>query len=134
MIGAILWAIVAYVSHMNIGFIAIAIGFLSGYGVRFLGKGIDIQFAVVGAVWAGLGVAVGQILAVCVFAAKEYQMSLLTIIGDLDFATMKEMLLVDFGPMDILFYCIALWAGFKYAKRIVSPEEVKSFTGTIIAR
>ncbi|MGB5105763.1 MAG: hypothetical protein WBP29_12720 [Candidatus Zixiibacteriota bacterium] len=46
LIGAIIWAIIAAVAHMNIGFIAIAVGLLSGLGVRFLGKGIDIQFPI----------------------------------------------------------------------------------------
>lgn len=134
LLGAVIWAIIAAVAHLNIGFIAIAVGFLAGYGVRYLGKGIDVQFAIVGSICAALGVAAGQILAVCIFAAKEYQTSVFTIIGNLDPATMKEMLLIDFSPMDLFFYGIALWAGFKYAKRIITPDEVKSFTGTTLAR
>lgn len=133
-IGAALWAAVAAIVNMYIGFVAIAVGFLVGYGVRYLGKGIDIQFGIVGAILAAVGVAAGNVLAVCILAARYYQKPVMSMITTLNLNSIQEALLHDFGPMDLFFYGIALWAGYKYAIRRVLPEEVTAYTSTTLAR
>lgn len=134
LLGAVVWAIVAAYAHLNIGFIAILVGFSAGYGVRYLGKGIDRQFGIVGAVCAAVGVAAGNILATSIATANHYNTKVLSVIGSLNLDIMKEMLIADFSPIDLFFYGIALWAGYKYAIRIVKPEDAKSFTGSPVAR
>lgn len=134
LLGAVAWAIVAVYAHLNIGFIAILVGLCSGYGVRFLGKGIDKQFGIAGAACAAVGVAVGNILAASIATANHYDTSVMSVISGLNLDIMKEMLTANFSPIDLFFYGIALWAGYKYAIRVVKPEDAQSFTGSTLAR
>ncbi len=133
-LGAISWAVVAAVAHLNVGIIAIAVGFLTGFGVRYLGKGIDKQFGIVGAILAALGVALGNVLAVCVYLSQQDGLPFMDVIAKLNPTIVIEMLKIDFGPMDLFFYGIAIWAGYKYSIRQISEDEVRSFTGLSAAR
>jgi hypothetical protein len=52
LLGACVWAAITFATSFQIGWMAVGVGFLVGYAVRTLGKGIDKSFAVVGAVWS----------------------------------------------------------------------------------
>ena len=73
LIGAALWAVITYLSEFQIGWMSVGVGFLVGYGVRLLGKGIDKSFGVVGGVIAFLAVALGNFLAALGFLAKIFE-------------------------------------------------------------
>src|SRR5947209_9298105 len=54
-LGAILWALFVYVTNMEIGLVAIAVGALVGYSVQKAGRGSDPKFGLLGATCAALG-------------------------------------------------------------------------------
>ena len=51
-LGALAWAAVTALTQFQIGWMSIGVGFLTGVGVRILGKGVDKVFGYVGAALA----------------------------------------------------------------------------------
>src|SRR5690606_40980371 len=47
-LGAVLWAIITVATNLQIGYMAVGLGFLVGYTVRFAGKGLDKVFGILG--------------------------------------------------------------------------------------
>src|SRR4051812_10018311 len=61
-VGAVLWAVITVATEHQIGYMAIGVGFLAGFSVRYFGCGIDFHFRIVGAFFALLGCALGNFL------------------------------------------------------------------------
>ncbi|MEW5796995.1 MAG: hypothetical protein AB1772_11625 [Candidatus Zixiibacteriota bacterium] len=123
-VGAVLWAVVTAVTQWQIGFMAIGVGFLVGLAVRKMGQGVTTAFGVVGAVLSLAGCLVGNYLANCAFIAASENMGIFDVIGRIDFATAVELMTATFHPMDVLFYGLALYYGYKFSFRVVTEEEL----------
>ncbi len=123
-VAAIVWALITKVTGYEVGWIAIGVGFLVGVAVRQFGKGIDVRFNIMGAAIALLSVMVGKILAICMFAAKEADVGAFEIFNELTFEVMFELLKETFSGLDLLFYGLAVWAGWQYATRTITQEEL----------
>src|SRR5688572_23949834 len=54
-VAALLWGTITYATGYQIGFMAIGVGFLVGYAVNYLGKGMSQTYSIIGAVFAFLG-------------------------------------------------------------------------------
>jgi hypothetical protein len=128
LVGAAVWAAATYVTHYKIGWIAVGVGFLVGYAVRLAGKGIDTTFGIVGAGLAFLGCALGNLLAVCALIAKQENISLLVILSNLDLVTAGRILLETFQFMDLLFYAIAIYEGYKFSFRRLTEQELATLS------
>ncbi len=124
LIGAVVWAVVTYVTHYQIGWMAVGVGFLVGYAVRLAGKGIDKTFGLVGAGLAFIGCALGNLLAVCALVAKQENVPLLAILANLDLVAAGQILLETFQFMDLLFYGIAIYEGYKFSFRQLTEQEL----------
>ena len=124
LVGSIVWGAVTYFTEWQIGFMAVGVGFLVGYAVRTLGNGLDMSFGVVGAVMSLLGCVLGNYLAVSVWIAQAQSIPILDqIFGvDLDFA--MQVMIESFHPMDVLFYAIAIYYGYKSSFRTITDEEM----------
>jgi hypothetical protein len=118
-IGAIIWAVFTVMTNYQVGLIAIAIGFLVGYAVR-LGNGVDKIFGVTGALLALLGCVLGNVLSLIGFFAKSEQVSFFSALGSIDYSVLPQVMISAFDPMDLLFYGIALYEGYRFSFR---PEE-----------
>jgi hypothetical protein len=125
-VGAGLWALITVTTQYQIGFMAIGIGFLVGLAVRELGKGMSSTYGIAGAVISLFGCLGGNLLAVCAFVAGENDVGIFTILGRLDIGTAVELLKVTFSPIELLFYGIAIYAGYKYSFRQLTEEELAS--------
>ena len=112
-IGAVLWAAITAATHFQIGFMAVGVGILVGFGIRILGKGIDPMFGMMGAGLALVGCVSGNLLAVCIEATGELQVSLWEILSKMTPSMAIELLQATFHPLDILFYGIALYEGYR---------------------
>lgn len=123
-VAAIVWALITKVTGYEVGWIAVGVGFLVGLAVRQFGKGIDVRFNIMGAVIALLSVMFGKVLAICMFAAKEADVGAFEIFNQLTFEIMFELLKETFHALDLLFYGLAVWAGWQYATRTISQEEL----------
>jgi hypothetical protein len=109
------WAVIAVLTNHAYGIVAVFLGALCGYAVRWGGRGSSLQFGVVGAVCALLGIAAGNVLAVAVFIAQELHLPLLTVLSKVDFQLVWEVLTEDFTVLDGLFYAFAVYEGFRFA-------------------
>ena len=125
-VGAGLWAAVTAVTSWQIGFMAVGVGFLVGYTVRRLGQGIDTSFGVVGAALSLAGCLLGNYLAVCVMIARQENIAFFEVLSSVDFQTAIDIMAETFNVMDLLFYGLALYYGYKYSFRQLTPEEMAS--------
>lgn len=122
-VGAVLWAVLTQLTGYKFGIIAIFLGFLVGKAVLKIGKGVDIQYRILGAVLALLSCLAGDGLAVCLALAK-YQG-----VGVWDaFAQAKSLGLVGFyqtvlDGQDLIFYAIAVYEGYRFSARKLTQAE-----------
>ncbi len=127
-VAGIIWALISYATRMQIGFMAIGVGFLVGYAVNFFGKGFGNSFGVIGALFSLFGCLFGNLLAVIISAAFTEGVPVTAIL--LAFITSPSVVLEifaeTFSPIDLLFYGIAIYEGYKFSMRHLSDEEFAS--------
>ena len=126
--GASIWAIITAVTEFQIGFMAIGVGFLVGYAVRYLGQGVDQVYGIIGGGLSLVGCLLGNVLTACIFYAEAEAVPFMDVVGSLDFSIALEILVESFAPMDILFYGIAVYYGYKWSFRQLTEEELRSVT------
>lgn len=129
LVGAGLWALLTVATGYQIGFMAIGVGLGVGFAVRLAGRGVSVPFGVVGGAFALLGCAVGNLLAVTALVASSEGVPLLAALEQLDPSTVKVLMVATFSPMDLLFYGIALYEGYRLAFRQVGPDELAGMLG-----
>ena len=123
-IGAAIWTGVTYTTQYQIGWMAVGVGFLVGVLVRHMGRGIDKSFGVIGAVFALLGCLIGNILSMCAFVAHDQNASFFAIVGKLTPEIAIDILVQTFSPIDLLFYGIALYEGYRFSFRRLTQQEL----------
>jgi hypothetical protein len=116
LVGAILWAIFVYVTNMELGLVAIALGALVGITVRKFGRGVDPQFGVIGAICAAVGWGLGMLLCDIAFLAKEAGRPTLEVATALGLSQSITLVVSAADPMDLLFLAIAVWEGWKFSR------------------
>lgn len=126
-IGALVWAAVTFYTEYQIGWMAVGIGFLVGIAIRHFGKGVDTSFGIAGAVLALAGCLAGNILTSCIYIAKQEAVEVTDVISQLDFQIAVELFIDTFTPLDILFYGLALYYGYKYSFFQVPDEKLREF-------
>lgn len=126
--GAIAWTAVTVVTNYQIGWMAIGVGLLVAFAVRFVGRGVDTVFGVVGAVFALLGCLVGNLLTLVTVIADRENMTYLDVLSRLTPDITIELMQTTFDPMDALFYGLALYVGYRYAFCTVSDVELSRLT------
>jgi hypothetical protein len=122
--GSIVWALVTDAFNIQIGFMAIGVGFLVGIAVRHFGKGIEATFGVLGAILSLVGCLFGNLLTVCLAVAELEQIPVSEVVSLLNAEVIVELMSATFYPMDVLFYGIAIYAGYKYSFRRITEEEL----------
>lgn len=122
--GAGIWAGVTVLTGYQIGWMAVGVGFLVGIAVRAAGKGIDKPFGVAGAVLALLGCGLGNLLAVCGLVAEQGGMGFFEVVSRLDPGIIKDLMVETFSPMDLLFYGIAVYEGYKISFRPLTEQDI----------
>lgn len=126
-VGAITWAIITHVTGFQIGWMAVGVGFLVGYAVKFAGKGMDKSFGIAGAVLALTGCLLGNLFTLCVAIGLQENIAATEILWLLDLDSMIEIMVATFEPMDLMFYGIAVYEGYRFSIRKISEEEMSQF-------
>jgi hypothetical protein len=121
--GAAVWAAVTVATGYQIGIMAVGIGFLVGYAVRLVGKGVSQVFGWIGAGLSLLGCASGNLLALCAMVAREHGIALADVLAGLDASLIRELMIATFSPMDLLFYGIAVYEGYRLSFRQLGEQE-----------
>lgn len=127
LIGTAIWTLVTVVTEYQIGLIAIGIGFLVGMGVRYLGKGFDTSFGIVGGILSGLGCVIGNLLTVLIILSREFDIPFGELLTNLDLNLIVEFMTATFSPMDLLFYALAIYYGYQSSFREISQQELSQF-------
>lgn len=119
-ISAILWAVISVIFGSQSAYMAIGVGFLVGTGVRLAGRGIDPPFGIVGAVLALFGCVLGNLLASAIFIARAFELTFMQVVGTMNLAIIIDVLRATFSPIDLLFYGLALYVGYRASIRTVA--------------
>ncbi|MEX0331096.1 MAG: hypothetical protein AB3N64_06685 [Puniceicoccaceae bacterium] len=129
-VGAAIWAGITIATEYQIGWVAIGIGFLVGFAVRILGKGINMQYGIIGGAFALLGCVLGNFFAIVGFVSIQEGLGFFELLFAIDYAYIPEIMMEAFHPMDLLFYGLAIYAGYKFSFRPLKPEEVEQVIDT----
>jgi hypothetical protein len=114
-LGAALWAVVTVTTKTELGLMAIAVGFLVGRAIRAVGHGVDQKFGYLGAACALVGCIAGNVLSDIGFYANIRGIGFGQALGDLDMAMLTKVVTTFSQPMDLLFYGIAIYEGYKFS-------------------
>lgn len=127
--GAAIWAAVTVATQYQIGFMAVGVGLLVGFAVRIAGKGVTPTFAYIGAAFALIGCLMGNFLSVVGFISIEESLPYFQVLGMIDYAQLPDIMFSTFQPMDLLFYAIAVYEGYKFSLLQLTGEQVMSLQG-----
>jgi hypothetical protein len=122
-LAAIAWAAITAATNFQIGFMAIGVGFAVAFAVRFAGRGHDGRFAVASAVLTVLGCALGNFLTVVAGVAAHDHASYVDVFLGL-VPHVAEVMSTTFTFMDVVFYAIGAYFGYKYATLPLHPRAV----------
>ncbi|MHC4661204.1 MAG: hypothetical protein ACYS8W_05895 [Planctomycetota bacterium] len=123
-VSAAIWAVITVVTEYQIGFMAIGVGALVGIAIRYAGKGVTPVFGIVGAGLALIGCLLGNLSYICYFAAEAEKVSFFQIMGSLTPSIIVELLKLTFHPIDLLFYGIAVYEGYRLAIRRITHLDI----------
>jgi hypothetical protein len=123
-VGAAVWALVTVGTGYQIGWMAVGVGFLVGYSIRFFGKGLDNVFGIIGGAFALVGCLLGNFFSLVGFAAKSENIDVISILFSIDYSLVPDIMIEAFSPMDLLFYGIAVYEGYRFSIRQITQEEV----------
>jgi hypothetical protein len=119
LIGAFAWAIITVITKYQIGFMAVGVGFLVAWAVRTLGKGHTQVFGIIGGGFALFGCLLGNLLSACGFIAADRGVPIVSVAMKVLATPPIALSIVQatFNGMDLLFYAIAVYEGYKLARR-----------------
>jgi antitoxin component YwqK of YwqJK toxin-antitoxin module len=124
LISALIWAVVTVTTNYQIGYMAIGVGLLVGFTIQFFGAGIDQKFGYLGASFSLLGCLLGNLFSQIGFIAQEQSLGYFETLSYLNFSLIIDILIETFNPIDLLFYGIALYEGYKFAFRRITAQDI----------
>jgi hypothetical protein len=124
LIGALLWGTITVITEYQIGFMAIAIGAGVGFSMRYFGKGIDQVFGISGGIIALLSCLLGNFFSIIGFIANAEDLGYLETLTLFDYSQFIPIMTSTFSPMDLLFYGIAAYEGYKFSFRTFTEKEL----------
>lgn len=120
---AILWATITIVTEYQIGWLAVGVGAAVGITMRFAGKGIDQVFGLIGGAVALFSVVLGNIFVIVGLVADMEGLTVFETLSLMNWSILPELMAETFSPIDILFYFLAIGAGYKYSFRTI--DQIK---------
>ncbi|GMQ33424.1 hypothetical protein Ataiwa_16960 [Algoriphagus taiwanensis] len=126
LVGAVLWAAITVATGWQIGYMALAIGAGVGFSMRYLGKGIEQVFGISGAAIAVFSCVIGNFLSVLAFIANAEGLTYMDTLLYFDYSYTLDLLAETAQFMDLVFYAIAGYEGYKFAFRQFSAREMAS--------
>ena len=123
-VGAIIWGAITVATGYQIGYMAVAIGAGVGLAMRYAGKGVDQIFGIAGGAVAVLSCVFGNFLSLMGFVANTEGLSYIETLSLFDYSFLLPALLETFSVMDLVFYAIAGYEGYKFAFRVLSEKDV----------
>lgn len=128
LVSAVIWAAITVGTQTQIGYMAIGVGLLVGYSVRFFGAGIDKKFGYLAAGLSLLGCILGNLLSQVGFIASQESLGYFETISYLNIGLIIAILTESFDPIDLLFYGLAIYGGYKFAFRKITHDVIASLS------
>ena len=123
-VGALLWGAITVKTGYQIGFMAIGVGALVGLCIRFVGKGMDQKFGLVGGGIALLSCLIGNLFSIVGFIATSENMEYLEVVELIGMSDLLSIMMESFEIVDILFYAIAAYEGYKFSFRTFTEKDL----------
>ena len=117
---AVVWAAITAATNFQIGYMSIAVGFMVAFAMRFAGRGHDRRFGYSAAILAVFGCLLGNFFAACAQVAHDRHLDVFFVVQRL-LPHFFEIIKDTFSGMDLLFYAIGAYFGYKYA--IAPPKS-----------
>lgn len=124
LLGAAAWAGFTVATGYQIGFMAVLVGFLVGAAVRHFGNGVELRFGILGAGLSLVGCVLGNLLAVSAMISVAEEVSYFRVLANLDIGIVGQLMVASFHPMDLVFYGIAVYTGFRLSFREVTAQDL----------
>jgi drug/metabolite transporter (DMT)-like permease len=115
--GAVLWTVVTVITQMELGLMAIAVGFIVGIAIQKFRKEPDPTFGILGAILALTGCVLGNAMSFVVFIAQHTGTPLVQAFLNVSIPGLVAVMAENFEAMDLLFYAIAIYEGYKFSSR-----------------
>ncbi len=128
LLGAILWGVITVSTGYQIGYMAIAIGAGVGFTMRFMGKGIDQIFGITGGAIALISCLIGNVISLIGFVANIEGLGYFETLTLFDYSQLIPLMTETFEPMDLLFYGIAAYEGYKFSFRTFTEKDINALT------
>ncbi len=122
--GAILWGIITVATGFQIGYMALAIGAGVGLTVRKFGNGIDPIFGFWGAGISLFSVLLGNLLSIIGFIANSEGLGYIETLSGFDYNYLPQIMKETFSMIDLLFYGIAVFEGYKFSFRVITEKKI----------
>ncbi|MBS0375759.1 MAG: hypothetical protein JSR73_14365 [Proteobacteria bacterium] len=117
-LGGLLWAAVVVATNYKTGIMAIVVGIIAGWVVQRVGRSGAAPLGIVGAACALLGCVLGTLFTATWFIAQETGTGVgATLAQVLAPAHAVSIVTRSFSAMDVLFYGIAVYEGYKFATK-----------------
>lgn len=123
---ALIWAAITVATEYQIGYMAIVVGLVVGLSVRFFGAGIDPIFSFIGAVLSLVSCLLGNLFSQIGFIAQMEGIGYFETLTFLNLDIIISIYAESFSPIDLLFYGIATYEGFKFSTRAITIELAHS--------
>ncbi len=121
---AILWGAITVITNYQIGYLAIALGAGVGFTIRYFGKGITAIFGISGAIIAILSTVLGNFLSIIGYVANYEGLGYFETLTLFDYSQLIPVMTETFSFMDIIFYAIAGYEGYKFAFRVITNKDL----------
>ncbi|WP_432663659.1 hypothetical protein R9X47_24145 [Wukongibacter baidiensis] len=125
LIGAIIWAAVTVITDFQIGWMAVGVGFIVGKSVGYCGKGIDSHFGIIGATFSLIGCLLGNLLATFIIISRVEGIALFELLNYINVQVIFEIFKFTFSPMDLVFYALAVYEGYKFSIKSVNINDLE---------
>lgn len=123
-VGGLIWAETAVIiDDHRYAYMAIPVGIVVGLTVRFVGKGADYRFGLNAAILVILGCIFGNLFSVVVWIVEHFNIGYIETIAAFDPDFLIGLLKDRFEYVDIAFYLVAVFIGYKSAMNPVKKEE-----------
>ena len=114
---SVLWALLTRITDYQVGYMAIGIGLIVGFAVRYSGRGYHWKFGLIGAIYSVLSIIVGNLIMVAQYISHTENIPHFDVIITVYFEIILAIILSLFESIDILFYGIAMYVAFKISYR-----------------
>ncbi|MGK7397045.1 MAG: hypothetical protein ACNS62_20885 [Candidatus Cyclobacteriaceae bacterium M3_2C_046] len=116
------WALITIITGYQVILMALVLGFLVGTAMRISGRGVDLIFGLIGGWLALTGCIMGNLLSAIGIIAKSQSVSFFEAITWLDLYHTFEIMQKLVSPIDLMFYGLATWVGYKFSFRSIKKR------------